>query len=320
MIRTNNQTHQAERGGFSPEFGKEQASDIKTEIVRAFEVASIIEKAIRYKPSESLEQFLTRALNVLWDRVEESSLWIVPVADFLTPTGIYTKSHMVQIYTKRDDSGKMIGLSMPSLPHSEFSLAQECMRHFGFLPSKSSLGATEKRDLHGLDIRIVVNCACCLLKNIVSITAKNEILCWFDHTKNNGKYEKRMLQSVDDLADCLKSVIVHEPFKIDCVILAGNGDQALLAACRLPRRKIRLQLYDLTKLTLKKRSAMRDLLKSSGFIWRDDQDPSGNTQDWSGPESLELLIAIVRQILEVRGASLESNALQIGFLWQPFFS
>ncbi len=243
---------------------------------------------------------------------------IAPVANWLTPLCLHPDYHLVQIYSKARDTtqgGKSIGISMPSLPSSEFGSAQECMRHFGFVPGQISASTTEVRDMHGLDIGVVVGLVCCLLRRIPKITAKNEILCWFDHAKE-GKLVKRVLHSAEELGDCLKSIFIHEPLRVECVVLSENGDHALLAVCRLPFKKIRLQLYDLVP---KKRSKIREMLKLSGFIWRNDQSASGETQDWSGPENPELLIATVQQILDVRGAGLESNTLQIGLHWPPFF-
>ncbi|MBI3850979.1 MAG: hypothetical protein HY298_11985 [Verrucomicrobia bacterium] len=295
-----------------------QQEDLHEAITRAFEVAQVIEGAVRAVTGESLEQFITRVMTTFFERSEGTSVRIVPAEDMGC-----SRSGPLQIHDsapKRDDpsrsgeidhsiypSGHPISLDVGVNSEKEWETAYKCMEQFGFSPhsifGKRSSGrsASENRDRSELDCRSLADLACAILRNIWGIKAKNEIVCFFDHDKEESS---RTLQSEEDLRKCLAAVCAGEPHNATLVIYT-KGEAEILTIGRTMHETLLIK-FSPTIVTEKIHSRIEALLEKAGYV----RDAEYGRGCWRGKEDANFKVSVLSDVLRAAGIIVESDKLR----------
>jgi hypothetical protein len=291
----------------------EEVPAFREAIIRCFDVASIIEKAIRANCDESLEHFIDRMIARLLESNSETSL-LICCAEEKTDHFFNT----LEILLSKDDkcpSGLAIWLCCRVLqPHSAKAAYQILVQHgFPFEDYKKEgleklndeefevVSTHTDLDRAEVDVPILANVVHSLLSGVWQVTSRDQISCYFKH---DDKQSASVLTSQDGLRRCLDELLTYPPGDAGLDILLPRDDRVFWLA-RKARGKLLISFFPDKK--KRRRTTVQKAFDAAGF----SQDSEFGDSGWFAPEDSSFVASVIQNALHDLGIAVTSGKLKV---------
>jgi hypothetical protein len=298
----------------------QQQNDLHEAVARAFEVAQRIGKTVCPGHDETLEQFIFRAMTSLLGRRDGTNFQIGLAADMNTwsygPLQVHDASEKGPAFRSFSEnelnsyqSGHPIYLTVWVKSENETSAVCQYLKKDGFLkgemdrPNLPGFLYSKCRDKSELNPHLLTNLLCSILKNILGVKIRKELVCYFPDEIESSTLK---LDSEENLRQCLALILSRQPKNTVLDIGSSKDGERFFTMELATHTTLRIRVWADFADT-KGRSKIESLIEAAGYA----KDTGYGNDFWLGSSDIQTVIPLILNTLHAAGINLKLDSVGI---------